>query len=43
MTKYPAGLALKDDYVRQAVDYGANAGIDFVVLTNSIKWKVYHN
>ena len=36
-----AGLALKDDYVRQAVDCGANVGVDFVALTNSIEWKVY--
>ncbi len=36
-----AGLALKDDYIRQAVDYGSNAGIDWIVLTNGIHWKIY--
>lgn len=36
-----AGLDLKDAHIKQAVDYGANAGIDWVVLTNSVQWKVY--
>jgi hypothetical protein len=35
------GLDLKDDFVRQAVDYGSNAGIEWIILTNAIKWKVY--
>lgn len=35
------GLSLKDDYVKQATDYAANAGIDWVVLTNGITWRVY--
>jgi predicted type IV restriction endonuclease len=35
------GLELKDSYVKQAVDYAANQGIDFVVLTNGVLWKVY--
>lgn len=35
------GLELKDNHVRQAVDYAANQGCDWVVLTNSIAWRVY--
>jgi len=35
------GLELKDDYIRQAIDYGANAGVDWVILTNGHIWKVY--
>lgn len=36
-----AGLNLKEQHIRQAVDYGANSGIEWIVLTNSIVWKVY--
>ncbi len=36
------GLELKDTHVKQAVDYAANQGVDWVVLTNGIKWRVYH-
>lgn len=36
-----AGLTLKDDYIKQAVDYGANAGIDWVILTNAVTWKIF--
>lgn len=35
------GLTLKDDFVRQATNYAADAGIDWVVLTNGITWKIY--
>ena len=35
------GLELKENYVKQVVDYAANQGIDFVVLTNGVIWKVY--
>lgn len=35
------GLALKDNHLRQAIDYGANHGIQWVILTNGIEWKVY--
>lgn len=35
------GIDLKDDYIKQVVDYGANAGIDWVILTNGCIWKVY--
>lgn len=35
------GLDLKDNFVRQSVDYAANAGIDWVVLTNGINWRIF--
>src|SRR5687767_11400906 len=35
------GLELKDNHVRQAIDYAANQGIDWVVLTNGMVWRVY--
>ena len=35
-------LNLKDDYVRQATNYAADSGIEWVVLTNGIEWKIYH-
>jgi len=35
------GLDLKDNHVKQAVDYAANQGTDWVVLTNGVSWRVY--
>ena len=35
------GLELKDGHVKQAVDYAANQGCDWVVLTNGLIWRVY--
>jgi hypothetical protein len=35
------GIDLKDQHVKQAVDYGANKGIDWVILTNGVTWRVY--
>jgi predicted type IV restriction endonuclease len=35
------GLELKDAHVKQAVDYAANKGVEWVVLTNGIAWRVY--
>lgn len=35
------GLDLKDSHVKQAVDYAANQGVDWVILTNGICWRVY--
>src|SRR6267378_2610964 len=35
------GLELKDSHVKQAVDYAANKGIDWVLLTNGTNWRVY--
>ena len=35
------GTDLKDSYIKQAVDYAANKGVDWVILTNAITWRVY--
>jgi hypothetical protein len=35
------GLELKDAHVKQAVDYAANQGIEWVALTNGNIWKVF--
>lgn len=37
----PIGIELKDAYVKQAVDYAANKGVDWVLLTNGQLWRVY--
>jgi hypothetical protein len=36
------GLDLKEQHVKQAVDYAANQGVDWVLLTNGAVWRVYH-
>lgn len=36
-----AGTNLNDNHLRQAVNYGAHHGIEWVLLTNAIEWKVY--
>jgi hypothetical protein len=38
----PVGSDLKEPQVKQAVDYAANLGIDWVLLTNGVRWCVYH-
>jgi len=35
------GLELKADHVKQAVDYGSNEGVDWVILTNGNNWKIF--
>jgi predicted type IV restriction endonuclease len=35
------GIELKDQHTKQAVDYAANQGIEWVVVTNGVTWKVY--
>lgn len=35
------GIGLKDGHVKQAIDYAANQGIEWVVLTNGAVWRVY--
>lgn len=35
------GLGLKDNHIKQAVDYAANQGCDWVVLTNGVIWHCY--
>jgi len=35
------GIELKDTHMKQACDYGANHGVEWVVLTNGVEWKIY--
>jgi hypothetical protein len=35
------GIELKDSHMKQACDYGANHGVQWVVLTNGIEWRIY--
>lgn len=35
------GLTLKDAHLKQVVDYAANSGIDWVILSNSAEWEIY--
>lgn len=35
------GIDLKDNHLKQAIDYGANLGVQWVILTNGIEWKLY--
>jgi len=36
-----AGVSLNDSHLRQAVNYAANQGIEWVVLTNAIEWRLH--
>jgi len=36
------GIDLKDIHVKQAVDYAVNQGVNWVILTNSVTWRIYH-
>lgn len=36
-----AGIDLNVSHLRQAVNYGANEGIEWVALTNAVDWKLY--
>jgi len=35
------GIHLKETHLRQAIEYGANHGIPWIILTNGIDWKLY--
>lgn len=35
------GTELKENHLKQAVDYGANKGIEWIILTNGINWALY--
>src|SRR5262245_12897325 len=34
------GVELKDQHIKQAVDYAANQGIEWVILTNGVIWQI---
>jgi len=36
------GISLEDRHLKQAVDYAANQGVDWVILTNGIIWRLYN-
>ena len=35
------GIDLKDNHLRQAISYGANRGVQWIILTNGIEWQVH--
>lgn len=35
------GIKLNDKHIKQATNYGANQGIEWIILTNGIEWIVY--
>lgn len=35
------GLELKEGHLRQAIEYGANNGVQWVILTNGMVWQIY--
>ncbi len=35
------GKTLQDNHLRQAVDYGANEGVEWVLLTNGVEWQAH--
>jgi len=35
------GLELKEAHTKQAIDYAANQGVEWVVLTNGTVWRIY--
>jgi predicted type IV restriction endonuclease len=34
-------IILNDSHTKQAIDYGANAGVNWVILTNAERWMIY--
>jgi predicted type IV restriction endonuclease len=35
------GVELRDKQIRQAIDYAANKGLEWVILSNAVKWQIY--
>ena len=35
------GVSLDDKHVKQTVDYAANEGVEWVILTNAVNWRLY--
>jgi predicted type IV restriction endonuclease len=35
------GTELKEAHIKQAVDYAANKGLEWVILSNAVNWKVF--
>lgn len=36
-----AGTSLNENHLKQAVNYGAHEGIEWIILTNGIVWKIF--
>ncbi|MEQ1726528.1 MAG: type I restriction enzyme HsdR N-terminal domain-containing protein [Sphingopyxis sp.] len=36
-----AGTNLNDNHLKQAINYGAHQGIEWVILSNAIEWKIF--
>jgi predicted type IV restriction endonuclease len=36
-----AGITLNATHLRQALNYGMNQGVEWVILTNAVEWRVY--
>lgn len=36
-----AAIALNETHLRQAINYGAHEGVEWVVLTNAVEWRLY--
>lgn len=36
-----AAMALNESHLRQAINYGAHEGIEWIVLTNALEWRLY--
>ena len=36
-----AGTNLNDNHIRQAVNYGAHQGIEWIILSNALEWRLY--
>jgi predicted type IV restriction endonuclease len=34
-------VTLNDNHIKQAIDYGANAGVTWIPLTNAESWQLY--
>lgn len=37
-----AGTNLDDRHVKQAIDYAANKGVEWCILTNAVEWRLYY-
>ena len=36
------GIGLNERHLKQVVDYAANQGVEWVILTNAVTWQLYH-
>src|SRR5690606_22815456 len=36
-----AAVELNESHLRQAINYGAQHGTEWIILTNSLEWRVY--